>query len=129
MATTQEILTAAKDLGKLIAKHQAVVQLEKLTSQLQADVEAQRLLTDLNRHLQALGEKEAAGQPIEVADKHKLDDLQKKVISHPLLGQLQMTQMDYLDLMRQVDDAISPAPGNAPGSDAGAADIGGGILH
>jgi cell fate (sporulation/competence/biofilm development) regulator YlbF (YheA/YmcA/DUF963 family) len=118
MATTQEILSAAADLGKLIAAHPAAVQFESIVKQLQADVQAQRLMTDLNRHIEKLGEKESQGKPIEVADKKTLEELQNKVIRHPLLSKFQMAQMDYLDLMRQVDQVISgggePAAGNPP---------------
>ncbi len=126
MATTQEILSAARDLGKLIASHPAAVKFEDIVKQLQADVEAQRLLTDLNRHMEALGEKEAQGQPIEVADKRKLEELQGKMIRHPLLSKFQMVQMDYLDLMRQVDDALA---GGSPAATGGAAPGAGGILQ
>lgn len=128
MATTQEILDAAASLGKLISKHQAAIKFEQIVKQLQEDVQAQRLLTDLNRHIEKLGQREAQGQPIEVADKRTLEDLQHKVISHPLLSQFQMVQMDYLDLMRKVDDVINgggpeseapTAPGSAPGNPLG----------
>lgn len=109
MATTQEILAAAADLGKLIQTHAAAIKFEQVVKQLQDDIEAQRLMTDLNRHIEKLGQKEAQGQPIEVSDKKTLDELQQKVIRHPLLSQFQMVQMDYLDLMRQVDDVINAA--------------------
>ena len=72
MATTQEILDAAAELGKLIATHPAAVKFEDTIKKLQDDVEAQRLMTDLNRHMESLQEKEANGKPIEVADKKKL---------------------------------------------------------
>lgn len=114
MATTQEILSAAADLGKLIATHPAAVKFEDTVKKLQDDTEAQRLMTDLNRHMEKLGEKESKGQPIEVADKKTLEELQHKVMSHSLLSQFQMVQMDYLDLMRQVDQIISGGGDDAP---------------
>lgn len=107
MATTQEILQAAQDLGKLIASHPAAVQFEKIVKELQADIQAQRLMTDLNRQLEKIAEKEANQQPIEVADKRAVEEIQNKVIRHPLLSKFQMVQMDYLDLMRQVDQALT----------------------
>lgn len=123
MPTTQEILDAATKLGKLIAEHDAAKRLESAAKQFNDNVDAQRLLTDYQRHVNAVGQKEASGQPIEVADKHKLEELQTKLSREPALGQLQMAQMDYLDLMRQVDAAIEgtanpteapAAPGAAP---------------
>ena len=40
MATTDEILKAAQDLGKLIAKHAATKQFDDMVKQLRDDVEA-----------------------------------------------------------------------------------------
>ncbi len=116
MATTDEILKAAGDLGKMIAEHPAAKKFEDVTRKLQDDTEAQRLLTDFNRHMQTLQEKEAKRQPIEVADKHKLEELQAKVIKNKLVRDLQMAQMDFVDLMRRVDEAMQ---GQAPQADAG----------
>ena len=121
MATTQEILDAATELGKLVATHASADTFGQALKALQADLDAQRTLTDYHRHLTAVAEKEAAGKPIEVDDKKKLEDLQNKVIHTPVLRDFQLSQMDYLDLMRQVDSAISgasevgaPAPAESP---------------
>ena len=73
----------------------------------EADIEAQRLFNDYHRHLAKMGEKEAKGQPIEVEDKRQLERLQDGMSRSALLRDLQIGQMDYLDLMRQVDEAIS----------------------
>jgi len=118
MATTNEILDSARELGKKIATHAVAVKLEGTIGRLQEDREAQRLLADYQRHLTALGEKEAAGKPIEVEDKAKLEKLQNGVVRNPVLREFQMAQMDYVDLMRQVDEAIS---GVTPESEAAAA--------
>jgi cell fate (sporulation/competence/biofilm development) regulator YlbF (YheA/YmcA/DUF963 family) len=120
MATTSEILDAAKKLGELIATHESVKRYTDLVGQLQQDVEAQRAMNDFSRFLTKLGEKEQAGQPIEVADKHKLEELQTKVVRHPLLSRMQMAQMDYVDLLRKVDEAMT---GQGPDV-AGAAGMG-----
>jgi cell fate (sporulation/competence/biofilm development) regulator YlbF (YheA/YmcA/DUF963 family) len=110
MATTQEILSAAREVGKLIASHDIARKLESAMSRLQGDVEAQRVLNDYNRHLQKLSEKEQSGKPIEVSDKQQLEKLQNAVIRNPLLRDFQMAQMDYLDLMRKVDEAMAGQP-------------------
>jgi cell fate (sporulation/competence/biofilm development) regulator YlbF (YheA/YmcA/DUF963 family) len=114
MATTQEILTAAREVGKLIASHDSARKVEAAMAKLQNDVEAQRVLNDYNRHLQKLGEKEQAGKPIEVAEKQQLEKLQNAVIRNPVLRDFQMAQMDYLDLMRKVDEAMAGAPEQQP---------------
>ena len=111
MATTQDILDAAKSLGKLISTHPAAKRMDDLMKKLQSDREAQRALTDFNRHMQMLSQKEQMGQPIEVEDKRKMDQFQSAVAANLVLRELQMAQMDYLDLMRQVDDLVSGAEG------------------
>ena len=129
MATTQEILDAAKKVGKLIAEHPAAKKMDELMQKLQSDREAQRALTDYNRQMQAIQEKQAMGMPIEVEDKRKLEQFQTALATNVMLGSIQRAQIEYLELMRQVDDAIdnatpapgAPAPGAAPGGPAGGA--------
>ena len=116
MASTDEIIQQATKLGELIADHETSRRLEKAVAGLQADLEAQRAMTDLNRYGQALEQKARSGQPIEVADKRKLEALESAVVSNPLLVGLQKAQMDYVDLLRKVDEAIT---GKAPDADAG----------
>ena len=107
MVTTQEIVDSAVNLGKLLAKHEAVSELEAVLKQFQQDVDSQRLFNDYQRHMAKMAEKEAQGDPIEVEDKRRLQQLQEGVIHNPILRQLQIKQMDYLDLMRRVDEAIT----------------------
>ncbi len=109
MRDSQAILDTAATLGKLIAEHPATQKLEGLVKQLEADTDAQRLMNDLNRHNQTLAEKQAQGKPIEVEDKRKLQELQQAVGVNPILRDFQIAQMDYVDLMRKVDDLIGGA--------------------
>jgi cell fate (sporulation/competence/biofilm development) regulator YlbF (YheA/YmcA/DUF963 family) len=122
MASTEEILKTARQLGEMIGEHPAAKKYETVLKKLQDDTAAQRALTDYNRHAQSLARKEHEGKPIEVEDKRKLDALQKAVMTNDVLGELQMAQMDYLDLMRKVDDAMSPPevapPEVPPGAEA-----------
>lgn len=120
MAGTDQILTKARELGKLIAEHDAARKLADAVDRLKDDADAQRALNDFSRHLNALAEKQAAGKPIEVDDKRKLEQLQLAVAKNPLLRDLQVLQMDYLDLMRRVDDAIRDQ-GEPDGAELGAA--------
>ncbi len=107
MATTQEIMDAASALGKLVSSHEGVVKFKQTLKKLQDDVDAQRLLNDYMRQVSKIGEKEAQGQPIEVEDKKQLTALQGQVTNNDLLREFQITQMDYLDLMRRIDEAIT----------------------
>ena len=120
MASTQEIIDAARHLGKLIAQHPAATKMEAVLNAIEDDREAQRALTDFNRHMETVAEKQQKGQPIEVEDKRKLEELQKAVVRNKALRDMQVAQMDYADLMRQVDEAMSDAMPDAPERGAGA---------
>lgn len=113
MPTTDDILTKARELGGLIAAHDAAVKLAATMDRLQKDTDAQRAVNDLNRHYDAVARKQAEGKPIEVEDKRKLETLQLAVAKNPVLRDLQTHQMDYVDLLRQVDDAIQGEAGPA----------------
>jgi cell fate (sporulation/competence/biofilm development) regulator YlbF (YheA/YmcA/DUF963 family) len=106
MATTEEIISKAEELGKMIANHNAAQQIEKVAQKLEKDIEAQRALNDYNRCIAKIGERESQGKPIEVEDKRILEKLQQQVIMNPLLREFQVAQMDYVDLMRRVDEAM-----------------------
>jgi len=124
MATTQEIIEKARDLGKLIQTHAAAQRFQDSVAALQADQDAQRDLNDFNRKVQTLAERQAQGQPVTEADRTELEKLQKQVIMNPVLSAFQMAQMDYVDLMRQVDEALSggqPQPQPGPAAQGGAA--------
>lgn len=107
MSSTEEILRQARDLGRLIANHEASKKLEGAISRLHKDVDAERVLNDYNRIVAKLAQKEMEGRPIEVEDKRHLERLQRQVASNLLLRELQVAQMDYLDLMRRVDEAMT----------------------
>ncbi|MEM9417479.1 MAG: YlbF family regulator [Planctomycetota bacterium] len=106
MSDQQAILDAADQLGQLIAAHPATQKLESLIKQLEDNTDSQRLMNDLNRHNQTLAEKQAKGEPIEVDDKRRLQELQQDVAMDPILRDMQLAQMDYVDLMRKVDERI-----------------------
>jgi cell fate (sporulation/competence/biofilm development) regulator YlbF (YheA/YmcA/DUF963 family) len=122
MATTDQVLESARQVGKLVSEHPAIQKLQGVVEQLQKDIDAQRAMADFERFVATIHQKEQSGQPIEVADKRKLEELQRKVVTNRLLRDFQMAQIDVLDLRRKIDEAIFgseeiPAgPGAAAGS-------------
>ncbi len=107
MADTAQILDVATKLGRLLDEHPAMKKYRGLLKAIREDTEAQRLLADYTRQMDTIAEKESNGQPIEVEDKRRLSDLQGQVAMHPKLREMQVAQMDYIDLMRKVDEAMS----------------------
>lgn len=115
MVTTDDVLKKARELGGLISRHEATARYRTALAKLEQNQEAQRLLNDLNRKLMEIEQKEQSGQPIEVDDKRTVESLRRQVVRHPLLGELQMAQLDYVDLMRKVDGMLAgdePHPGS-----------------
>jgi len=106
MATTDEILASAKKLGEMIASHEASKSLNTAIEKLNKDIDAQRAVNDYERTVQMVAQKQAAGQPIEVADKHRLEELQQAMMTNLTLGLVQKAQMDYLDMKRKAFEAI-----------------------
>ena len=115
MASEQDILDLATQLGELIADHGSLKALNAATKAFEADINSQRAMTDYQRFAQSLQQKAQDGGAIEVEDKRKLEELQQAVIANPLLANMQRAEMDYLDLLRKVDAAIVGAGGAAAG--------------
>ena len=106
MVDTQDIEKAAKDLGAMIADHEAAKKMQEASKQFDADQDTQRLLNDYQREAEKVARKQQNNEPIEVAEKRRLQELQDQVIANPLVSKLQIAQMDYLDLMRRVQQII-----------------------
>ena len=133
MPTTDEILDAAKKVGEMVAEHDASKKLASAIAALDKDADARQSMAAFNEFLQVLAQKEAAGQPIEVDDKRKLESLQQAVVMNIHLRNVQTAQMDYVDLLRKIDEQITgePADGGAgaaaPGGPGGG--LGAGIIQ
>jgi len=102
----EEILNQAQRLGKLIAQHPRTQAMQQASAAARADTDAQRLLDDHRRQAEHIHRLENEGKPIEVADKHKLANLEAKVAGNPLIMKLMKAQADYVQLMQAVNSAI-----------------------
>jgi len=100
------ITELADKLGKAMASAQRTQRFKQIRSQVLADPAAQALLKDYEGHLDVLARREAENKPIEVADKHRLSDLQEKIFSNEKLKSLMAAQADYMELIQQVNEAI-----------------------
>ena len=130
MPTTEEIMDQAKALGEQIAEHESAKKFIDAVSRLEKDTEAQRAVNDLNRLINSLAQKQQSGGAIEVEDKRKLEELQTAVVMHPVLRSFQTAQMEYVDLLRKVDEAMIsqtdlPEPEAGPGGEAAGGQAGG----
>ncbi len=102
----EEIIAAATTLGELLGKHPAKAKYDKVIAELNASDEAQRTLEAYNVCMQEVAQKEANKLPIEVEDKQQLKTCQEAVIANSILQELQVAQMEYVDLMHAIDNAV-----------------------
>lgn len=120
---TQQILTEADKLGKLVAQHPAVEKYRQAQKSLAEDPDAGRLLNDFNRQLMTLARQEESGMPVTDAQRRQLEGLQAQLASHLKVKALNVSQMEFVDLMRKVSDSIrrNLNEGGAPAEHGGPA--------
>ncbi len=106
MPEPQDLLNQARALGESLAAHPTIQAYYRAQQAVRADAAARRLLQDYQSHLDHLHALEAAQRPIEVADKHRLKDLETQMAGHDTLKTLMRTQADYVELMARVNRAI-----------------------
>lgn len=100
------ITELASRLGKTIEGSPEAAALRDAREALNAQPEVARILKDFQAQSDRVRQFEADGKPIEVDDKHKLQDLQDKLIASEVFKKFTAAQVDYIDLMRQVNQAI-----------------------
>lgn len=103
----QAIVELARQLGKAVADSAQAARLQEARKALEADARLVQTLNDFQAHTDRLSQLEAQQKPIEVADKQKLEDLHRQLISSDLFKKYTAAQVEYVDLMRQVNDALT----------------------
>lgn len=105
----QTVLDQARDLGRNIAEHPRAKSYVEAATAIRADKDARTLLESYERHAEHMRQLEESGKPVEVADKHKLNDLQAKVIGNDNIKNFMRAQADYVDLMNRIHKAMNEA--------------------
>jgi cell fate (sporulation/competence/biofilm development) regulator YlbF (YheA/YmcA/DUF963 family) len=101
-----DVLVLAERLGKELAQDERTQRLNAAQKVLDGDDEAKKLLEDYQKAMQKVGELERDGKPIEVADKKTVSDAEEKISLNETLRALTRGQMDFVDMMRRVKEAI-----------------------
>ncbi len=114
---TQQILDAAEKLGQLAAQHPAVGRYQQAQRAVAEDAEASRLLADFDRSLETLARQEQSGMQVTDAQRQQLEALQTRIVSHIKVKALNMAQVEFVDLLRRINQTIqrplqgTPTPG------------------
>jgi cell fate (sporulation/competence/biofilm development) regulator YlbF (YheA/YmcA/DUF963 family) len=120
MATeTQQILDEAEKLSKLVADHPSLTKYKAAQKAVSEDADASRLLADFDRQIETLARQEQSGMAITDAQRHQLEALQSKIISHIKIKNLNMAQVEFIDLLRRINQTIQRPLAEASGSAAG----------
>lgn len=103
---TQSILADADKLGQLVAQHPAVAKYRAAQKSVAEDPDASRLLRDFDRLLETLGRQEQSGMPVTDAQRTQLESLQSQIMTHIKVKALNMAQLEFVDLLRKVNQSI-----------------------
>ena len=104
-----DILQQAEKLGAAIAQSPQAASLRAARQALDARPEAKKLMEDLHRQSQKIGELERQKKPVEVEDKRQLQEVHDQLIADEVFKKYTAAQVEYVDLMRKVNTALSKA--------------------
>ena len=96
----------AKRLGKAIADSPQAAAYRAARDGLNAQPDIRQVLTDYQEQVAKVSQLEAENKPVEVEDKQKLRDLNDKLISSEVFKKFTAAQVEYIDVMRKVNDAL-----------------------
>ena len=128
---TNQILAEADRLGQLVAQHPAVERYKNAQKAVAEDADANRTMAEFERQLESLARQEQTGMPVTDAQRQQLESLQSRIVSNVKVKNLNMAQVDFIDLLRKVNQAIQSKVVEAggmggPGGRGGAAPAGAG---
>ncbi len=106
MPEIEDLLAKARTLGEALAAHPSVQAYYATQRAMRADQAAQGLLQAYQTHTTRMHELEAGRQPVEVADKQKLRELEAQMAGNAALKALMRAQADYIDVMNRVNQAM-----------------------
>lgn len=106
-----EIVKKANELGLMIKGTEIFRRYDELLKQLDADHESRKLLEDYAKASENMYEKEKKGTVIEIAEKQHMQELLEKISVNQLIKEYIATQSYYVNMMMQIQKAISEPEG------------------
>jgi cell fate (sporulation/competence/biofilm development) regulator YlbF (YheA/YmcA/DUF963 family) len=112
-------MDAAEKLSQLVADHPAVARYKSAQKAVSDDPEAGRMLADFDRQIETLARQEQQGVPVSEVQRQQLETLQSRIVSHIKIKNLNMAQVEFIDLLRKVNQTIQRPLSDAGGGAAG----------
>src|SRR4051812_1351094 len=117
---TQQLMSEAEKLGRLVAQHPAVARYKSAQKAVADDPEAGRMLADMDRQIETLSRQEQSGLPITDAQRAALEAAQSRVVSHIKIKNWNLAQVEFVDLLRKITQTIQRQLGDPAGGAGGA---------
>jgi len=111
-----KIIELAAGLGEAISDSQQAAQLKAARENLNKEKQATQLLKDYQAQSDRIAQLEREQKPVEVDDKQKLQELHEKLIASEVFKKFTAAQVEYVDLMRKVNEAIRKHLGETEGT-------------
>jgi len=108
-----DVIELAERLGKSIANSPQSAALAAAREAVNKEADLSALLKEFQAQAEKVARLEAQQKPVEVDDKHKLNDLQAKLAASETFKKYTAAQVEYVDLMRRVNEAIGRQMGDA----------------
>lgn len=118
---TQQIMDEAGKLGLLVAQHPAVARFKQAREAVDKDPEATRMLADLDRQIESLTRQAQSGMPVTDAQQQALESAQNRIVSHIKIKALNLAQVEFVDLLRRVNQTIQRQLADGPAASGAAA--------
>lgn len=103
---TQQILSEAEKLGQLVAQHPAVEKYKQAQKAVSEDPDTTRAMADFQRQFETLARQEQSGMPMTDAQRQQLEQVQSRIVSNIKVKALNMAEVDFIDLLRKVNQTI-----------------------
>ena len=101
-----DIIELARRLGKSISESTQAADLRAAREEMNKQGEIAQLLKDYQAHAEKIAKSEHENKPVEVDDKHKLQELHGKLVASDVFKKFTAAQVEYIDLMRRVNETL-----------------------
>ena len=102
----EHTIELAQRLGKSISESPQADNLRAARKEMNTQGEITQLLKDYQAQTEKVTKLEQEKKPVEVDDKHKLQQLHGKLVASDVFKKFTAAQVEYIDLMRQVNETL-----------------------
>ena len=92
----------ARQLGRRITEHERFTSLKAAQKVVNEDTEATQLIQEYQQQAAKIQQMEQQQKPVEVDDKHKLQEIGGKISLNENLKELTRRQADFIELMKEL---------------------------